>query len=83
MTEPGKDLPIGISRRRPFRRRSGRIQLRPVPYGHRCAMRPAAPPRIVLGMPAHQLDLQRLVTFVLECSLDSRLTRENVLARVE
>ena len=47
-----------------------------------CATRPSAPPRIVLGMPAHQLDLQALVSFVLECSLDNRLTRENVLARV-
>ena len=45
----------------------------------RCA--PGAPPRIVLGMPSHQLDLQALVTFVLECSLDERMTRDNVLER--
>ena len=31
-----------------------------------------AAPRIVLGMPAHQLDLQSFVEFVLECTLDSR-----------
>ncbi len=82
LTEPGKDLPIGISHRRRF----GVDQV-----GFNCALchtgtvrdAPEAPPRIVLGMPAHQLDIQPLVTFVLECSLDSRLTRENVLARVE
>ena len=82
LTEPGKDLPIGVSHRRRF----GVDQV-----GFNCALchtgtvrdAPGAPPRIMLGMPAHQLDLQRLVTFVLECSLDSRLTRENVLARVE
>jgi hypothetical protein len=80
ITEPGKDLPIGVSRRT----RLGVDQV-----GFNCALchtgtlrdSPNAPRRIVLGMPAHQLDLQRIVTFVLECSLDSRLTRENVLAR--
>ena len=47
----------------------------------RCATRPAASPRIVLGMPAQQLDLQALVEFVLECSLDSRTTAESVAGR--
>ena len=82
LTEPGKDLPIGVSHRRRF----GVDQV-----GFNCALchtgtvrdAPEAPPRIVLGMPAQQLDLRPLVNFVLECSLDSRLTRENVLARVE
>jgi hypothetical protein len=34
-------------------------------------------------MPAHQLDLQKFVEFVLECSLDNRVTRETVLDRAE
>jgi hypothetical protein len=80
ITEPGKDLPIGVSRRR----RLGTDQV-----GFNCALchtgtvrdAPGAPPRIVLGMPSHQLDLQTLVNFVLECSLDGRMTRENVLGR--
>ena len=80
ITEPGRDLPIGVSRRR----RLGVDQV-----GFNCALchtstvrdAPEAPQRIVLGMPANQLDLQPLVTFVLECSQDSRLTRESVLAR--
>ena len=80
LTEPGKDLPIGVSRR---------LRLGVDQVGFNCALchtgtvrdAPGAPPRIVLGMPAHQLDLQPLVTFVMECSKDSRLTRENVLAR--
>ena len=38
-----------------------------------CATSPAAPRRIVLGMPAHQLDLQAFVQFVLDCTLDNRL----------
>lgn len=82
LTEPGRDLPIGIARRR----RLGVDQI-----GFNCALchtgtvreAPNAAPRIVLGMPSHQLDLQPLIRFVLECSQDSRLTREAVLARAE
>ena len=80
LTEPGRDLPIGVSRRR----RLGVDQV-----GFNCALchtatvrdTPEAEPRIVLGMPAQQLDLQPLVRFVLECSQDSRLTRETLLER--
>ena len=43
---------------------------------------PQSPPRIVLGMPAHQLDLQSFVEFVLECSLDNRMTAETVRGRL-
>jgi hypothetical protein len=78
--EPGHDLPIGVSRRR----RLGIDQV-----GFNCALchtstvrdSPTAPARIVLGMPAQQLDLQSLVQFVLDCSLDSRMTAENVSGR--
>ena len=75
--EPGHDLPIGVARRR----RLGIDQV-----GFNCALchtgtvrdAPSAAPRVILGMPAHQLDLQSLVQFVLDCSLDNRTTRENV-----
>jgi mono/diheme cytochrome c family protein len=78
--EPGHDLPIGISRRR----RLGIDQV-----GFNCALchtatvreSPSAPRRIVLGMPAQQLDLEALVQFVLDCSLDNRVTRESVMGR--
>jgi mono/diheme cytochrome c family protein len=82
IVEPGRDLPIGVSRRR-------RLGIDEV--GFNCALchtgtvrdSPAAPPRVVLGMPAHQLDLESLVQFVLDCSLDNRTTRENVSGRFE
>jgi mono/diheme cytochrome c family protein len=78
--EPGKDLPIGISRRH-------RIGIDHV--GLNCAVchtstvreSPSSAPRIVLGMPAHELDLQRFVKFVLDCSLDNRTTADAVMAR--
>jgi hypothetical protein len=75
--EPGHDLPIGIAQRH-------RIGIDHV--GLNCAVchtgtvrdTPASAPRIVLGMPAHQLDLQRFVEFVLDCSLDNRTTPETI-----
>jgi hypothetical protein len=77
--EPNHDLPVGVSRRH-------RIGIDHV--GLNCAVchsgtirdSPTAAPRIVLGMPAHQLDLQGFVQFVLECTLDSRVTAEAVRA---
>jgi len=79
--EPNHALPIGVSQRR----RLGIAQV-----GLNCAIchtgtvrdTPASEPRIVLGMPAHQLDLQRFVEFVLECSLDNRVTAEAIRGRV-
>ncbi len=81
ITEAGKDLPIGVSRRR----RLGIDQV-----GLNCAVchtstvreTPTAPPRLVLGMPANRLDLQAFVQFVLECSLDNRLTAEAIKGRL-
>ena len=75
-------LPIGVSRRR-------RIGIDHV--GLNCAVchtgtvrdSPDAEPRIVLGMPAHQLDLQRFVEFVLDCTLDNRTTTESVAGRLK
>jgi hypothetical protein len=79
--EDGKDLPIGISRRR----RLGIDQV-----GLNCAVchtstvrdAPGAARKIVLGMPAAQLDLQSFVRFVLDCTLDNRLTADAVTGRL-
>jgi hypothetical protein len=81
VVERGHDLPIGVSRRR----RLGIDQV-----GLNCAVchtgtvrdSPSSPPRVVLGMPAHQLDLQAFIEFVLDCTLDNRLTAENVRGRL-
>jgi hypothetical protein len=78
--EPGRDLPIGVSRRR----RQGIDHV-----GLNCAVchtgtvrdTPDAEPRLILGMPAHQLDLQAFVQFVLECTLDSRVNEDAVRGR--
>ncbi len=80
--EPGHDMPIGVSRRW----RLGTEQV-----GFNCAAchtgtvreRPDSQPMIVLGMPAHDLDLERLFQFILSCSLDDRLTAGNVIQKAE
>ena len=81
ITEPNHELPVGVSRRH-------RIGIDHV--GLNCAAchsgtvrdTPTSAPRLVLGMPAHQLDLQGFVQFVLDCTLDSRVTAEAVRASV-
>src|SRR3954467_10136146 len=79
--EPGKDLPVGVSRRRRF----GVDHV-----GLNCAVchtstvrdAPGGRARVVLGMPAQRLDLQAFVQFVLDCTLDSRLTADAVRGRL-
>ena len=44
---------------------------------------PTSAAQIVLGMPAHQLDLQRLFDGVLGCTLDERLTVDNLLGKIK
>ncbi len=81
VVEPGRDRPIGVSRRR----RLGIDQV-----GLNCAVchtgtvrdRADAAPRIVLGMPSQQLDLQSFVQFVLDCTLDNRMTADAIRGRL-
>jgi hypothetical protein len=80
--EPGHELPIGISRRR----RLGLDQV-----GVNCAACHTGTVRtstesaqqVVLGMPAHQLNLEGFFQFEQACSLDDRLTAGNVIAKAE
>ena len=80
--EPGHDLPIGVSRR-------WRLGVEQV--GLNCAAchtgtvrsTASSEPTIVLGMPAHQFDIERFFQLVLSCSLDDRVTAENVIAKAE
>lgn len=74
--EPGKDRPVGTS-----------LRQRQVPLiGLNCAVchtgtvrdQPGGAPRIVLGMPAHQFDLQSYQRFVFACIRDAKFTPENV-----
>jgi processive rubber oxygenase RoxA-like protein len=80
--EKDRDLPIGVSQR--FRLGFEQV-------GLNCAIchtgtyrtSPQSEPRVVLGMPAHGLDLQRFFGFVTDCTLDARFTADNVIGRVK
>jgi mono/diheme cytochrome c family protein len=80
--EPNHDMPIGVSRR---------WRLGTEMVGLNCAAchtgsvreKPESAPTFVLGMPAHQLNLEGLFQFVLSCSLDDRLTAANVIQKAE
>lgn len=77
-----RDLPIGLSQRH-------RLGMEMV--GLNCAVchvgtyrtSAGSPRRIVPGMPAHQLDLQGLFSFVLDVVLDPRFTSDNVVGHIE
>jgi hypothetical protein len=80
--EAGHELPIGVSRR-------WRLGVEQV--GLNCAVchtgtvrqSPDSTPQIVLGMPAHQFDLERFFRFVADASLDDRVTADSVIAKAE
>jgi hypothetical protein len=80
--EPNHSMPVGVSRR-------WRLGMEQV--GLNCAAchsgtvraTPDSAPTIVLGMPAHRLDLERLFQFILSCGLDDRLTAANVIQKAE
>ncbi len=80
--EPNHDMPIGVSRR--WRLGVEQVGLN-CAVCHTGTVRESAnsQPMIVLGMPAHQLDLERFFNFVISCSLDDRLTPANVIQKAE
>ena len=80
--EPGHDLPIGVSRR--WRLGFDQVGLN-CSVCHTGTVRETATsqPQIVLGMPSHQLDIEGFFRFILECSLDERLTGDNLVGKIE
>lgn len=79
--EPGKQRPIGSS-----------LRERQIPLtGLNCAVchtgtirdTPSSPRRIILGMPAHQFDLQSYQRFLFAALADAAFTSERVLPAIE
>ncbi|SEM95101.1 hypothetical protein SAMN05444354_12697 [Stigmatella aurantiaca] len=81
LSEPGRDLPVGTSKRRLIVDR----------VGLNCALchsgsvreAPGSPRRLYGAMPANNLDLQGYVDFLSACARDSRFTPENVMAYID
>jgi Cytochrome c len=78
--EPGRDTPIGFSKRRVIMDR----------VGMNCALchtgtvrdTPASPRRVISGMPANNFDLQAYARFLYACVRDPRFTADNVLTAI-
>ena len=79
--ERGHEMPIGVSQR--FRLGFEQAGLNcSVCHTGTYRATPASEPQIVLGMPAHGLDLQRFFSFVNGCILDPRFTPDNVIGQI-
>jgi mono/diheme cytochrome c family protein len=79
--EPGRDRPIGFSKRRRI------IDL----VGFNCAAchvgvvkeTAQSAPRIYLGMPANTVNIHAFLNFMFACAADNRFTPQNVVAEIE
>lgn len=79
--EEGKDVPVGISRRR-----IGYPSVEPnCAFCHTGGYRAgaSAPQQIALGAPAHQLDLQAFQWFLYNCAKDARFNTDNVMEKIQ
>ncbi len=78
--EPGRDLPVGFSKRRVIFDR----------VGLNCAVchtgtirdTPQSPRQIITGMPANRLELESYVRFLSACANDPRFTVDNVMEAI-
>ena len=79
--EPGRDLPIGFSKRRVIVDRVG------LNCGvcHTGTVRetPSSQPVVVVGMPANNLQLENYIRFLAAAALDRRFTIDNVMTAIE
>jgi hypothetical protein len=80
--EPGHDLPIGVSRR--WRLGVEQVGLN-CAICHTGTVRESAQGKrqIVLGMPAHQFNLEEFFRFIAAASLDDRVTAGSVIAKAQ
>ena len=76
--EPGRDLPIGVSKRNI--QGIDRVFLT-CAVCHVGTVRdtPASPPRIILGMPANTVDLEGFQRFLTACALDEKFTADRLI----
>jgi hypothetical protein len=79
--EPGRDLPIGFSKRRVIIDRVGLNCA--VCHSGTVREAPNSQPTVVLGMPAHRLQLENYIRFLTAAALDPRFTTDNVMTYIE
>jgi mono/diheme cytochrome c family protein len=80
--EPGKDLPVGVSRRNV--QGLDRVFLNcAVCHAGTYRESVTSRPEIVLGMPANTVDLQGFQQFLFDCATDERFTPDRLMAEIE
>lgn len=79
--EPGRDLPIGFSKRRVIIDRVGLNCA--VCHSGTVRETPGSQPIVILGMPAHRLELENYIRFLTAAALDPRFTTDNVMTFIE
>ena len=80
--EAGKDLPVGMSKRR--HRGVDRVFVN-CAVCHTGTVRdtPASPPRIITGMPANGIDLMKFEQFMFDCAHDEKFSPERIIPEVQ
>ena len=78
---PTSDLPIGTTKSTDWIPRVGLNCATCHAGAYRDA--PGAPPKIVLGMPAHQMDLQGYARFLSACAKDPRFNADTLVAAMQ
>ncbi len=81
LEEPGRDLPIGFSKRRVIVDRVGLNCA--VCHSGTVRETPSSQPILYVGMPAHRLELENYIRFLSAAALDPRFTTDNVMAFIE
>jgi mono/diheme cytochrome c family protein len=80
--EPGRDLPVGVSKRRHLG--LDRVFLNcAVCHASTVRDRPGAPPRLILGMPAHRFDIRAFETFFFNCAAGPTFSREFIVPEID
>jgi mono/diheme cytochrome c family protein len=80
--EPGRDLPVGVSRRN--YQGIDRVFLNcGVCHTGTVRDRPDAPPRVYTGMPGNTVDLEKFQEFLLNCATDQKFTPQRVLLELD
>jgi hypothetical protein len=80
--EPGKDLPVGVSKRNV--QGVDRVFLN-CAICHVGSVRdtPASPPRLIAGMPSNTVDLQGFQRFLSACAVDEKFSADRIIPVIE
>ncbi|WP_227816146.1 c-type cytochrome [Nitrogeniibacter aestuarii] len=80
--EPGRDLPVGVSKRQHLG--IDRVFLN-CAVCHASTVRdaPGAAPKVVLGMPAHRLDIKGFESFFFNCAAGPKFRTEYIVPEIE